>query len=447
VRERQPAVAGQRTASDSISNREKEKGTMADESSRAKTDQASAALSIFEVIISDESSRAKIAQILAAYESMFEAIIRECTSWAGVRKVLVSVPGIMLSPALLVVALIQDFERWVGNASKRLLGLDTSQLILPGGVDYSVMLLDPAPLPSLADEYPALSETVRSHKFRFRLRGWLRASVYIFFYFVFFFSLLVSLARILSVANPFQLISVLPEPFQVLLSILAIVLCAVFWIIIARLLQRIVGPLLTRFFADSACVAQILHLLVDLQNEDALISKRKKTILRRVDDLARMTLVLALAPKSRDEATQRWVWKHFKEMELFIRKRERWIMVPSSSTLASLRRDFLRLAPIYITRQYGVFEWENLYREPGEDTSDWKDHLLKWLKTLVGFIIPLALMGLYLWNPDLFPAVQFDAETVGLVFVAWLLLGLDVVFDLGVVSGLVELAKGIKDLK
>ena len=68
------------------------------------------------------------------------------------------------------------------------------------------------------------------------------------------------------------------------------------------------------------------------------------------------------------------------------------------------------------------------------------------LPRTLGIILPLMIMGLYLWRPTLFPFITLDTSTVTLIFIAWLLLAIDAGLKLGIVAGLTNLAKGIKEL-
>ena len=69
------------------------------------------------------------------------------------------------------------------------------------------------------------------------------------------------------------------------------------------------------------------------------------------------------------------------------------------------------------------------------------------LPRFFGIVLPLTLMGLYLWRPDLLPFINLSPDVVTLIFLAWLLLSIDALLNLGVVSGLANLAKGLKELK
>ncbi|MCB0212972.1 MAG: hypothetical protein KDJ52_26755, partial [Anaerolineae bacterium] len=187
--------------------------------------------------------------------------------------------------------------------------------------------------------------------------------------------------------------------------------------------------------------------LFDLCHDDVLINPdKKKDLMLRLDYIASRTLMLASRYSSRNERNQDWANRHFKEMELYVRERERWIIAPVASTLENLRSDFYEISQIYIIGNYGDFSWQDLYVATDIITFRWYQRLIKGIPRLVGIMLPLLLMGLYLWQPGLFPAIQIDANVVTLLFMAWLLLAIDATLNLGIVTGLANLAKGLKDL-
>lgn len=66
---------------------------------------------------------------------------------------------------------------------------------------------------------------------------------------------------------------------------------------------------------------------------------------------------------------------------------------------------------------------------------------------MLGILLPLVLMAFFLWKRPALEAVGVDPKVVALIFMAWLLLGIDATLKLGIVSGVINLAKEIKSLK
>jgi hypothetical protein len=219
------------------------------------------------------------------------------------------------------------------------------------------------------------------------------------------------------------------------------------YILTAGITMRVYFVIFGKRYAPSMCVNSIVLVNFFLLPENALTQPElKKKLLAHISDLAQNTMLLPLCFRSTDAATQRKTFKHFKELESFVRERERWAIAPAEQTLADLRRDFKALASIYITGRYGLFHWQDAGVEEPAPESRWKGVSAALLR-LVGVVLPLGLMGAYLWKSALFPGVDVDKKVVGLIFIAWLLLALDAGLKLGVVSQLTSIAKGIKDLK
>lgn len=200
-------------------------------------------------------------------------------------------------------------------------------------------------------------------------------------------------------------------------------------------------------FAESLCTAEVLYLMLDLSQDDILSNREKKfLLLSRINQLARVTVLLASLYASKSKANQEWVYKHFGEMISYIRERERWVIAPQETTLKTLRNDFYNLALVFFKGSYGEFSWRD--QKTGDDlVFSWKELFSKKLLRFLGFMLPLIFMGVYLWNPTYFPYLHFNPDVVTLVFLSWFLLALDSGLQLGVVSGLIQLAKGLKDLR
>lgn len=222
-----------------------------------------------------------------------------------------------------------------------------------------------------------------------------------------------------------------------------------FMFFVQGLVIRLVDIAVNRFYAETLCVQAVLALSLVLGRDDVLkYSTSRKDLLSRIHYLSRMTLLLASRYATRSESNQSWVFRHFKEMELYLREHERWAIAPTDSTLADLRRDFRQLAPLYITGQYGAFEWRNLFTAPEISPYGLMRRVLTGVLRFIGIVLPLILMGLYLLRPDKFPFIPPESrKIITLIFISWLLLVLDSSLKLGVVAQLTSLAKGIKDLK
>ena len=238
----------------------------------------------------------------------------------------------------------------------------------------------------------------------------------------------------------------LPDAFATLLSlsVFPIIVFAVF--VVATIIVRFVSRLMTTYFVESLCVSTIIYVILDLCRDNILTRPdAKKLLLYRINYLAELTLALALRYTRGNTDNKDWVKEHFRQLQLYIRERERWIIAPTFGTLATLRKDFYQLAPIYIMGDFGTFKWQSPVNSEKPEPN-WKQRLAGGVVRFVGIIMPMGLMGAYLWQPSLFPFVHIDSNVVSLVFIAWLLLSIDITRKLGVVAELSKLAKGIKEL-
>lgn len=220
------------------------------------------------------------------------------------------------------------------------------------------------------------------------------------------------------------------------------------WLVLAVFMFRLGGLLLDRHYADTLCTTTAVYLLVDLYRQDVLARPDyRRALMNRFDVLARSTQLLMLRYASKHPATQVRLQRHFREMIAYIRERQAWAVTPTVTTLDDLRRDIRALARIYITGRYGEFTWEPRPDiEPDPQLPWWMTFLVK-AKRILALGLPLLGMGYLLQHPETLATLGASSELVSLMFIAWLLLALDSVLHLGVVSGLVGLAKGIKELK
>lgn len=224
----------------------------------------------------------------------------------------------------------------------------------------------------------------------------------------------------------------------------------ILYIILIAIVSRLVSKMLARYFIDSLCVSAILYVLCDLNRSNVLLhSDLRKMLLYRIDYLAELTSGLAAryAPHSDNML---WVKSLFNKMRSDIREREKNVIAPTDKVLSDLKQDFYQMASHYISGNYGMFAQEEEHSISQVESHDnWKQTLLIGVFRFIGIIIPLALMGLYLWDKDkkfIPSSIKIESDTIALVFIAWLLFSIDSVMKLGVVAGLVEAAKSVKDL-
>lgn len=221
-----------------------------------------------------------------------------------------------------------------------------------------------------------------------------------------------------------------------------------FTIIVTRIAVKTASTLIDKNFADTLCAATCVYLVIELNRDDVLAHpKKKKALIARLNDLARNTALLPLCYASKNEINQIWAKEHFTQMEQYIRERERWVIAPSESTLLDLRRDFYNLAIIYITGGFGKFDWTTTFSKLELAQTTQIRSLVSGLSRTAGVVLPLIFLGIVLWQHSQLEAVGLGANLVALILIAWFLLAIDAALKLGIVAGVINLAKEIKNLK
>jgi len=65
----------------------------------------------------------------------------------------------------------------------------------------------------------------------------------------------------------------------------------------------------------------------------------------------------------------------------------------------------------------------------------------------LGIVFPLVILGVLLWQHPRLTAIGVGVNIIALILVSWFLLAVDAIFKLGIVSGVINLANEIKNLK
>jgi hypothetical protein len=222
----------------------------------------------------------------------------------------------------------------------------------------------------------------------------------------------------------------------------------VFTVFIAAASMKLASLLTDRYFAETLTAVCILHILVELEHPSALRRlDRKRALLSRLRYLGRSVILTSLRYSPQSDTTRMWIREHFSQILAFVRERERWVIVPTASTKLKLQQDLSAIVHIFITGEYGDFAWDSHSgsSQPPR-TATWR-RAIAGLSRASGFVIPLLLMGYLITHPEQLTSVGIQANVLAVISLAWLLLSVDVLFRLGLVSSVIDLAKGIRDLR
>jgi hypothetical protein len=193
-------------------------------------------------------------------------------------------------------------------------------------------------------------------------------------------------------------------------------------------------------------IQALMYIIIDLARyHNPLTLSQKKQLLNRITFLAKATRSF-IYQYDLDAKPLDWARKHFRQLELYVQERERWVVAPKDSTLEHLRQDFYHLGLIYLSGNLGDFEYET--ETDGTDnapTNKIKNFLLGIPRVAIGIFIPISGLLIAAWRPDLVTNI-IDLKLVTIICIGWLLLAIDVILKLGIVSNVIGIAKGIKEL-
>jgi hypothetical protein len=287
------------------------------------------------------------------------------------------------------------------------------------------------------------------HNKRLHLRQGIRRIVYQLSSLALLLLFVIGLFALMKIVKPLVLNAELEARFlsKVIEAAIIITFQLMFLLVAARIAFSLASALTNKNFAESLCVMVAVYIVVDLSRDDILLDPRKrKTLVTRLNDLARVTRLLAVRYGSKNETNQQWINSHFGRLQHYILERARWAVAPTTSTLNDLRQDFYKLACMYVAGSYGSFSWE-LERSLPERSPAWTNRIFRAIPSLLGIVAPMILMVVLLREPHYLETVGISSNVVALVLIAWVLLAIDGALKLGVVAGIANLAKEIKSLK
>jgi len=203
-----------------------------------------------------------------------------------------------------------------------------------------------------------------------------------------------------------------------------------------------------RLLPETLCIIQIINLNIELTRDDAIYRRDVKSmVLFRMDYLARVTMLIPWRYSMGRARNQKWIEQHFQNISYYIRERRRWLIAPNETTLDDLRRDFRKLAYYYLTGKYGAWQWQSFELETEVVKQTRFQKIQGNLIRFFGITLPLLVMAFYILFPGKFPNPNAKIlENLPYVFIAWLLVSLDITLKLGVIESLTKLITGLKDL-
>jgi len=236
------------------------------------------------------------------------------------------------------------------------------------------------------------------------------------------------------------------------LSFLLVLLFVLFIMVpLEFLFIKVIFILLDNVYADSLCIQASLGVLVELTDPYVLNNPQKKRfLLLFLSEVARYSLLLLLCFRSSSERENETIRNHFHKIERFVQAQARLATIPKSGTLEELRKSFMILTQMFITGNYGDFEWREddaPSAKPAPETpKTWYQSLLGWIGNIIGLGIPLTGLYYLITKPSFFEAWPLDTNSLTLIALVWLVLSIDSVLRLGITEKAIATIKEIKEL-
>jgi len=171
--------------------------------------------------------------------------------------------------------------------------------------------------------------------------------------------------------------------------------------IVARITTKFVVFLLDRKYADTLCVMQSISVVVELSQDDILIHPgRRQSMINRINHLSRCIRFLPLRFNNTDKLGQLWLSDYFSKVDMYVRERERWAIVPVGTTLHDLRTDFYQLAKIFSVSRYGDLPLAPLAPKPQSPSRSRAQRISTAILRFLGIMTPALILGLLLLDPS-----------------------------------------------
>ena len=211
---------------------------------------------------------------------------------------------------------------------------------------------------------------------------------------------------------------------------------------------KLCALIVDKHYADSLCVLTALFVLCEMTRDDMLSHpEKRRSLLHRIEALARLTRLLGANFPGGCESTRRWAFKHFRNLELYVREIERAVIAPTNETVTNLRDKMAVLIELYLFGNYGEDLWNG--NSPDHENVQ-ESKVNRWviqIQRVMGILIPgvlLIVIGVY---PNIASSIGVETNTLFLISITWFILALDAILGLGIVDKVVKTAKEIRELK
>lgn len=211
--------------------------------------------------------------------------------------------------------------------------------------------------------------------------------------------------------------------------------------------SRVVSVLFDRYYADTLSFVSCLYLLVNLTKRNSLLRARdRKQLLARIRGVRRYTNLLPYQYGVTDPASHSWAGGQFRRMEEFVEEKENQIVAPSANSQVEMFVELRAFLEILLSGNYGEFTYPASTRAETSTAPLKPGTIAGGILKFLGIITPVFLVLSVFLFPEQLSFLGIEKNVIGYISLAWLLLAIDANLKLGIVQGLSNLSRTIKDL-
>ena len=211
-----------------------------------------------------------------------------------------------------------------------------------------------------------------------------------------------------------------------------------------QIADRISSTILNRHYADTLSFVTSIYLAIQLMFKDSFFKHNERIVaLKRVRALKNNIILLAHQYTDPDVAPSESANLRFAQMRFFIQDVEKQIITPTSKTQRVTIRQLIPFIEILLSARYGEF----VYKQKPEAFLEERQRQPRVVAKIFRIGIPVLFLVMLTINPNSFQFIGLDTNAARLISFAILLFAIDINLNLGIVNGVVELAKIIKELR
>ena len=211
--------------------------------------------------------------------------------------------------------------------------------------------------------------------------------------------------------------------------------------------SRVVSIFFDRPYADTLSFVTCLYLLSNLAKQNALVRmKDREQLLARIRALRMYVGLLPYQYSIAERPVPNWAGGQFRGMAQFIEQKENEVIAPFKNSHTVLFMELRAFLEILLGETYGEFKIESLAGAEAPLPANTSTSLFRGLLKFAGTITPILLLLFFFFFPERLTSLGIENRVIIYISLAWLLLAIDANLKLGIIQGVVSLAKAIKEL-